>query len=237
MKSKMIFNTDHQELFAQMVVVLFREINQLTKDKIVIAVPGGRSIVGLLKQLASRAAELPHEVWGRLNFFMVDERLVPIDSEDSNYKLVFELCFCDFVKQGLISEKQLHPFIYQPQQKDFGASTYEQELNACGGVFDIVLLGVGEDGHAAALYPRHPLLSSEHVGFLTLLDSPKPPSQRMTSSLQLLRKAKVAMALFIGEAKKDAYLTFCSADKAIADCPAKIIEDIECGYVITDIRE
>ena len=56
-----------------------------------------------------------------------------------------------------------------------------------------------------ALYPNHHSIEDRHHGFIVMHDSPKPPPDRMTSSLSLMQSADVALILFVGEAKREAY--------------------------------
>ena len=56
-----------------------------------------------------------------------------------------------------------------------------------------------------ALYPHHHSIVDKHHGFIVMDDSPKPPPERMTSSLSLMQTADAALILFVGEAKREAY--------------------------------
>jgi len=70
--------------------------------------------------------------------------------------------------------------------------------------FDLILISSGEDGHVAALFPNHHSVRKQAEYFLTMNDSPKPPPERMTASLSLLKRSTIALVLFYGEGKKDA---------------------------------
>ena len=197
--------------------------------------PGGRSIVGFLERLREDRSALSSEHWRKLQFFMVDERLVPVDHEDSNYRLVSELFFKDTIASGLLAEEQVHPFILDTSREDYGVGLYEEELKRNSPQFDIALLGVGEDAHVGALFPNHHSIKDPTPYFITMEDSPKPPPKRMSASVGLLRQAKIAMGLFLGEAKKQALANYCNTALGLVECPAKILDEVPQGYVITDL--
>ena len=197
---------------------------------VVLALPGGRSIVGTLKQLTQTT--IP---WQRVHVFMVDERLVPIDDEQSNFKQLTELLLNPLLAIRAIPKENIHPFVYQPGEADSGIGRYETELKRFGGRCDIVLLGVGEDGHTAALFPRHHSISDQADYYLTMADSPKPPPKRMTASRSLLTGARYGIALFVGETKRQALERYQDKNQTIKDCPVKLIDEIEHSYVVTDL--
>ncbi len=99
---------------------------------------------------------------------------------------------------------------------DRGAKRYEEVLAKHGFRYDIILLSSGEDGHVGALYPHHHSIMDKHHGFIVMDDSPKPPPERMTSSLSLMQTADTALILFVGEAKREAYIKF--NDAAVSRC-------------------
>jgi len=197
-------------------------INRLleTQPHVVIGLPGGRSPIFLFEELSKRT-DIP---WDKIHFFLVDERLVPIDHPDSNFRLVSEVFFSKLQP----TPYHLHPF--------HSTTAYEQELKTYGGRFDIVILGVGEDGHTAALFPHHPALKSEAEYFITIDNSPKPPVGRMTSSVKLLQRSQVAYVLFIGESKRAAYVGFLNPEVSLEDCPVKIINQVLEVFIVTDLN-
>ena len=201
-----------------------------SQPTVVLALPGGRSIVGTLKQLTQTT--IP---WQRVHVFMVDERLVPIDDEQSNFKQLTELLLNPLLAIRAIPKENIHPFVYQPGEADSGIGRYETELKRFGGRYDIVFLGVGEDGHTAALFPRHHSISDQADYYLTMADSPKPPPKRMTASRSLLTGARYGIALFVGETKRQALERYQDKNQTIKDCPVKLIDEIEHSYVVTDL--
>jgi 6-phosphogluconolactonase len=75
----------------------------------------------------------------------------------------------------------------------------------------------------------------KHHGFIVMDDSPKPPPDRMTSSLSLMQTADTALILFVGEAKREAYIKFNDAKLPVAACPAKFVLGLKDTTVFTDL--
>jgi len=235
MASTEIIHTDHALLFTELSTLLFENISQCSGEYVVIGLCGGRSIVGLLKTMAEKKDELAPEQWARLQFFMVDERLVGLDDEYSNFKQVNELFLAEAVSSGLLREDQIHPFYFDSSVEDKGLAAYQEEFVAYGGRFDIVFLGVGEDAHVAALFPNGVWTKEESQYFLSFDDSPKPPSGRMSSSPNLVRQASLVVALFIGEGKKDALLRYRDSSLSLEDCPVKLIDQVQHSVLASDL--
>lgn len=194
------------------------------KDNAIIALPGGRNIFPIIELL--KKEKIP---WENIHVFMVDERLVPITDDNSNFKLI----------QGLdevMPKENLHPFVLDEKKKDFGLSVYENEIKKYGGAYDIVVVSAGEDGHIAAMYPNHHSLEDTSNYYMLMHDSPKPPKDRMSTTANMLMKSKIGLILFVGDAKKDAYRKFLDDNMDFRNCPAKLISKLKESYVITNIE-
>ncbi|MBU0614598.1 MAG: 6-phosphogluconolactonase [Nanoarchaeota archaeon] len=224
----MIIHGDTQTL-AKKAVQIIKDFSD-NKEITVLGIPGGRSIKEIFNLF--RTANID---WKKIQLFWVDDRLVDHKDKDSNYKLAYDSFIKDLIKDNKIPQKNIHPFNLDIRSKDKGTKAYTEELNKFGG-FDIVLFGVGEDGHVGALYPDHHSVKDTTDQFITMQDSPKPPPYRMTGSKRLFMQAKVAIALFLGEAKSDAFKIFKDSKTSIADCPAKLIKSIKHNYAFTDLK-
>ena len=200
------------------------------REQVNLAVPGGRNVAKIFQAMQGERLD-----WQRVHFFIIDERLVPVDHPDSNFKLLQDNFIIPLAQTDRITLGNAHPFILQPALPDRGAQIYERILADHGFRFDIILLSSGEDGHVGALYPDHHSVADQHHGFIVMDDSPKPPPERMTSSLSLMQTAEVALLLFVGEAKREAYERFRDPTRPVAACPAKLVLAIRDAAIFTDL--
>ena len=200
------------------------------RGRAILAVPGGRSAATIFDAMLREELD-----WRRVHLFVVDERLVPVDHADSNFKLLREHLVAPLAQAGKIDPGNAHPFVFDPGSPDRGAGHYERELAGFGFRYDVVLLSAGEDGHVGALFPRHHSIEDRHHGFIVMDDSPKPPPGRMTSSLSLIQTASAAVLIFAGEAKREAYGRFNDDRCAVSDCPARLLLAIPDVTVCTDL--
>jgi 6-phosphogluconolactonase len=194
-----------------------------------LAVVGGRSVAAVFDALLSERVD-----WTGVHMFMADERLVPEDHADSNFRLLRSHLVDHLARTGRMAAANAHPFPYDPGSPDCGAAAYGRVLAGHGSRFDVLLLSAGEDGHVASLFPHHPAMTDARRGFMVLRDAPKPPPGRMTASVPLLLTAPKAILLFLGESKRDAYAGFGSAGPVEA-CPARLVHSIEDAVVFTDL--
>lgn len=167
------------------------------RGEFVVALSGG----SLPKLLAGGVGEgeLEKAGVGRWTVLLADERMVALDDEESNYRLVRE-CF-----PGLGEEQVLAVDV----GADVGGAVRDYEAKVgeavakSGGVFDAVYLGLGPDGHTASLFPGHELLGVEGVNVAGIWDSPKPPKERVTLTLGCINQARQIAFICTGEGKKE----------------------------------
>jgi 6-phosphogluconolactonase len=222
--------------FDEVATAIFTEFARKPKDEaIVLGLCGGRSVVGLLQALRRSSGSLSKELIRRVQFFMVDERLVPLTDEQSNFGGLQKLLFDELIKQGVLDPSQLHPFVPDASQPDYGCNKYYAELQSYGGRFTCIVLGVGEDGHVAGLFPGNAVLEDTKSGFVPFLDSPKPPAGRMTATLQLLASAELAILLVLGEAKREAWVRFQDPQTRVLDCPSVFIKGLRQVLVVENL--
>jgi 6-phosphogluconolactonase len=159
---------------------------------------GARSLVLTGGTSPRRCYELLSELdleWGRVSVFFGDERCVPPLDLESNYRMA---------KESLL--ERVHPAtVYRIPAElgpDEGADLYA-EVVANNAPFDIVLLGVGEDGHVNSLFPGHPALEAKGLT-AGIHDSPKPPPQRVTMTFEAIRDAGSVIIIATGAGKAQA---------------------------------
>ncbi|WP_210494153.1 6-phosphogluconolactonase [Patulibacter sp. SYSU D01012] len=153
-----------------------------------LALSGGTTPVAAYELLGPRV-DAPE----RVDVFLADERCVPYESPDSNARLVDEAL-------GRDRGYALHRLTGVGTPAD-QATAYAHDLQ--GRPLDAVLLGLGEDGHTASLFPRHPGLEAGGTT-VAVLDSPKPPPERVSLTLPALAEARELVLLVTGAGKADA---------------------------------
>ncbi len=151
------------------------------------------------------------EDWSAVELWYGDERCVGPDDPESTHLLVAESLLAhipDCERTGPLEHRvrgELGP--------EVAAQEYAEELRAAvapaepGGVpaLDVSLVGIGEDGHTASLFPGHPEVEDSSGALcLPVRNSPKPPPERVTLSLPVLRAARYSLLLVAGAGKADA---------------------------------
>jgi len=137
--------------------------------------------------------------WAAWHVYFGDERSRPADHPERNSRMA-EHIWLDAVD---IPRKQIHP-IPAEHGAEIAANNYAQAINGIE-LFDLVLLGLGEDGHTASLFPDHEWgEASDAPAVLAVHDAPKPPSDRVSLSAQRLSAARQVMFLVTGETKRQA---------------------------------
>lgn len=137
--------------------------------------------------------------WPGWHIYFGDERCAPVDDPSRNSRMA-ELAWLDHVP---IAESQRHPIPAELGPRE-GANAYSQTLETVG-EFDLVLLGLGEDGHTASLFPGHEMASEPgSPSVLAVFDAPKPPPCRVTMSAARLSNTRQAIFLVTGDDKRDA---------------------------------
>lgn len=140
--------------------------------------------------------------WARVHLFFGDERCVPPDHPDSNYRAVYE----NLISRVPIPAVQVHRMPADRQDLAKAAAEYEAEIREVlgdGAVFDLILLGLGEDGHTASLFPGSPALG-EAKRLVAENYSDRLKSRRMTFTFPLINRAARVLFLVEGRAKAEA---------------------------------
>ena len=137
--------------------------------------------------------------WAAWHVYFGDERCLPRDHAERNSRMA-ALAWLDHVA---IPSSQIH-LIPAERGAEIAANVYAQTLAGIE-LFDLVLLGLGEDGHTASLFPNHDLGNALGApATIAVLDAPKPPPQRVSLSAQRLSAARQVMFLVTGTTKQQA---------------------------------
>ena len=170
-----------------------------------------------------QVAELPDAGldWGVVDFFWGDERYVPADSEDRNDRSVG----LDLLDKVGVDPSRVHAMPASDEAHpdlDAAAAAYGEEVRAHGtGSFDLVLLGLGPDGHVASLFPGFDQLERHDAIAMGVTDSPKPPPERITLSFDALNRTREVWFLVSGEGKADAVARALADEGSVTETPAR----------------
>jgi 6-phosphogluconolactonase len=137
--------------------------------------------------------------WSEWHVYFGDERCLPPEHAERNSRMA-ALAWLDHVA---IPRNQIHP-ISAETGAEAAAQAYARTMEGIG-LFDLVLLGLGEDGHTASLFPDHDWGNTPDApAAIAVFDSPKPPPQRISLSAYRLGAARQVVFLVTGAAKQQA---------------------------------
>jgi len=150
--------------------------------------------------------------WAHVHLWLGDERCVPGDDPEANVRMVRESLLAG-AREGA---PVLHA-VPSPEVPEDAAWLYGREVveHMPDGVFDVVLLGMGPDGHTCSLFPGHPVLDVREAPVAPVRDSPKPPPERVTLTLPVVRRARFTLLLATGSGKRDALRAALAGDMSI----------------------
>lgn len=167
-----------------------------------VALTGGSIADAIHREIARRAADSSVD-WSRVVIWWGDERFVASDSSDRNAGQARE-AFLDALP---IPAEQIHeiPSSSDTSTAEDAAAAYSSAIRTHGsGDFEIVMLGIGPDGHVASLFPGHPALEVDDRVATAVHDSPKPPPDRVSLTFGALNRAKAVWFVASGEEKAEA---------------------------------
>jgi 6-phosphogluconolactonase len=149
-----------------------------------LALSGGSTVGQVYRKLGPRLPE-----WRDVHLWYGDERVVALEDPESTHRLA-------------TSTLEAPGAVWHPLAVDLGpegaAAAYAEELD--GTVIDVALNGMGPDGHTASLFPGHPMLHAAGIA-VAVHDSPKPPPERVTLTLEKLNESRRILLVVTGEDK------------------------------------
>jgi 6-phosphogluconolactonase len=149
-----------------------------------VALSGGSTVGQVYRRLGPKLPE-----WRDVHLWYGDERVVPLDHPESTHRLA-------------TSTLDAPDAVWHPLAVDLGceraAAAYAEELDRT--VLDVALNGMGPDGHTASLFPGHPMLHAAGIA-VCVRDSPKPPPERVTLTLEKLNEARRIVVVVTGAEK------------------------------------
>jgi 6-phosphogluconolactonase len=165
-----------------------------------VALSGGKSPVPFYEKLAETSGLL----WGMTHVFMVDERFVPYDSYDNNHHLINRTLLMNIE----IPAANIHPILTTEITPQASAAKYEEDLAAFfkktkSGIpgFDLVIMGVGDDGHTASLFPGTSAIDEAKHLAVEGVSPDKALRERITITFPLINNSEHIIFLVTGTSK------------------------------------
>lgn len=162
-----------------------------THGSFLVVLAGGSTPKAVYQLLAKQNAE-----WSKWHIYHNDDRCLPVDHDERNSKMAREA----WLNHVAIPQNQIHDIPAELGNIE-GAKAYAQILKDVRD-FDLVILGLGEDGHTASLFPGQ--LVDNSADAVPVFNSPKPPADRITISQNRLNKTNEVLFLVTGAGKQEA---------------------------------
>jgi 6-phosphogluconolactonase len=180
-----------------------------------LALAGGETPRGCYERLA-RPPYRDSLPWASVFVYWSDERQVPLDDPASNYAMA-KAALLDHVP---IPPQQVFPLVGDP------APALRQVPPDSSGRprFDLIHLGLGEDGHTASLFPGNPVLLETHAIVAVVHKAPKPPPDRLTLTLPVINAARAVLFMVQGASKREALAGVLRRDPAL---PASLVQPVD----------
>jgi 6-phosphogluconolactonase len=158
--------------------------------------------------------------WSKVVVWWGDERFVPADDPERNARQARDALLDHVgVDEALVHEMPASDAGFADVVA--GAASYAQELREHGaGEFDVLMLGVGPDGHCASLFPGFPQLDVDDAIAVGVTGSPKPPPLRVSLTFPALNRSREVWFVVAGEGKAEAVARALSPDADVHDTPA-----------------
>jgi len=220
MKPDIKIFSDPKEVAQQFAIYLANVVK--TREIISLALSGGSTPKLLFDHLASHYSRSIN--WAKVHFFWGDERCVPPDHSESNYKMTFD----HLLTKIEIPEENIHRVKGEMEPK-LEADRYAAEIKNLVAVegdlpkFDLVMLGMGEDGHTASIFPlQMHLLQSENI--CEVSTHPQSGQNRITLTGKVINNAAQVVFLVTGKSKAERMFEILEHQGDWKDYPATYIQ-------------
>ena len=206
MNGDLIIVDDVTEAFSERVVAAFRD---RPNDEFTIALSGGNTARRCYERLATTAADAID--WWKVDIYWGDERAVPLNHPDSNYRLA---------REALLEQVGAANMVY-PMECERGADAYHLRIGDVG-TLDVVHLGLGPDGHTASLFAGSPALDADPGRLVVMNHDPTGanPYERMTFTFSGIARSRLAVVTVSGAEVSEAMAAVARGD----DVPASRLD-------------
>lgn len=191
-----------------------------TKDTITIALSGGSTPKIVFDELAEKYQDLD---WSKFHFYWGDERCVPPTDSDSNYKMTVDhlLSKINIPLENIHRIKGENP---PKEEAERYSNVLETQLSMEEGVpqFDLIILGMGDDGHTASIFPHEiELWNSNH--WCEVATHPDSGQKRVSITGAIINNAKTVAFLVTGDSKKEKVKTIFNNEEGYLQYPASLV--------------
>jgi 6-phosphogluconolactonase len=213
------------ETLAQNVAEWLCALAQASGRDFAVCLSGGSTPLRLYERLAmpAVASRFP---WSRTHWFWGDERFVPREHPDSNYRMARDA----FLSRVPVPSENIHAIPTEGLSPEQAAATYETTLKRFHGgdmltpdrpLFDVTLLGIGENGHTASLFPGQPALQENKRWVVAVVGGKSEP--RITLTYPALDSSRDVAFLATGQGKRDVVARARAGDRTI---PAALVRPV-----------
>lgn len=204
------------------------------RDTAQVALTGG-NLGSAILAAAGRSPLVGLVDWSRVHLWWGDERFLPDGDPERNETQN---------RQALLDRLPLDPDKIhaapgpdRAETPEASAAAYETALRAHGGgTFDVVMLGVGPDGHVASLFPHHPAQRLTDAIVVAVHDSPKPPPDRVSLTFECLSRARQVWFLVAGADKAPAVCRALTPGADRWDVPAAGVKGLDATLWLVDVE-
>lgn len=220
----------HVEIWANQSALATRAAELLTetarqavaaRERFMVALSGGSTPRALYELLAGEVYA-PRIPWNETHVFWSDERCVPPDSEESNYRMAYETMLARVPVP--VEQVQRLRGEDEPQKAALDYERIlEEEFKENPPRFDLILLGMGEDGHTASLFPDSTALD-DHKHLVVSPFVEKFNTHRLTMTLRTINASHSVMFLVSGEAKAETLRTILEGERTGRRFPAQLVQ-------------
>lgn len=190
-----------------------------------LALAGGSTPVACYERLGPLVDD-----WSGVHLWLGDERCVPFDHPESNGRLVSDR----LAAPGATLHRPPEGAEPGEQARAYGAELTEAlpaEDGTGAPVLDLVLLGLGPDGHTCSLFPGHPALTAR-APVVAVLDAPKPPPERITITRPVVDAARARLVLTTGAGKAPAVARMLGAPGR--DAPVSLLRPVDTTVLVDE---
>ncbi|MEB3322800.1 MAG: 6-phosphogluconolactonase [Synechococcaceae cyanobacterium] len=196
------------------------------RDRAQIALAGGSTPMATYRRLGAE-----HLPWERVDVLLGDERWVPADDPASNARMIA----ATLLDQPPARRARFHPVPTDREDPEAGAAAYAELIaQLCPGDpprFDVVLLGLGEDGHTASLFPHSPALG---VSDRSVTVGEGKGLARLTLTAPVLSAARRVIFLVSGEGKREALRRLMDPQEPAERTPARLVRPVGEVVILAD---